>query len=191
MEQRSILIRLCSVWMLLFAEGKGIVIAVKMELGSEALCNRWRFHNCRELALPDRVYDRTDIGYVTAQRMAQLCGKEQRDITAYYTDQESEAEMQFPSRVHYTRDTYPWQSICVRFLTHLVPAEFSLFAGGCKFGSRSRGLSCKFSVDWYCMYLCYCIRTYKMVCKKISRSSISEICADSLQDSLAKCGLFD
>lgn len=153
MEQRSILIRLCSVWMLLFAEGKGIVIAVKMELGSEALCNRWRFHNCRELALPDRVYDRTDIGYVTAQRMAQLCGKEQRDITAYYTDRESEAEMQFPSRVHYTRDTYPWQSICVRFLTHLVPAEFS---GGCKFGSRSRGLSCKFSVDWYCMYLCYC-----------------------------------
>lgn len=88
------------------------------------------------------MFDRTDIGYVIAQKMAQLCGKGQRDpkrielITAYYTERESEAEMQFPSRVHYIRDTYPWQSICVRFLTHLVPAEFSLFAGGCKFGVK-------------------------------------------------------
>lgn len=106
--------------------------------------------------------------------MAQLCGKGQRDITAYYTDRENEAEMQFPSRVHYTRDTYPWQSICVRFLTlGLGSCRVLTLCGWCKFGSRSRGLSCKFSADWYCMYLCYCIRTYKMVCKKISRSSIS------------------
>ena len=124
MEQRRTLIRMCSVWMLLPAEVKGIVIAVKMELGSEALYNRWRFHNCRELALPDRCVHGTDIGYVIAQRMAQLCGKrqggpkQQELITAYYTERESEAEMQFPSRVHYIRDTYPWQSICVRFLAH-------------------------------------------------------------------------
>lgn len=35
------------------------MIAVKMELGSEALYNRWRFHNCRELALLDRGLHRT------------------------------------------------------------------------------------------------------------------------------------
>lgn len=99
------------------------------------------------------MYDRTDIGYVIAQWMAQLCGKGQRDITAHYTDRESEPEMQFPSRVHYTRDTYPWQSICAS--SHLIPAEFSLFAGGCKFGSRSRGLSCKFSVVLYVLMLLY------------------------------------
>lgn len=153
MEQRSTLILPCSIWMLRFAEGKGIVIAVKMKLGSEALNNRWRFHNCRELALPDRCVHGTDIGYVIAQKMAQLCGKEQGGtqelITAYYTERENEAEMQFPSRIHYIRDTYPWKCICVRFLAHLVSKKFSLFAGGCKLGPRSRGLSqisCKFSM---------------------------------------------
>lgn len=67
-------------------------------------------------------------------------------ITAYYTERDSGADMQFPSRVHYIRDTYTCQSICESF-SHLVHADNPLvFAGGCKFGQGHT--VCSVSLVW-------------------------------------------
>lgn len=79
--------------------------------------------------------------------------KRQELITAYYTERDSGADMQFPSRVHYIRDTYTCQSICELF-SHLVPANNPLlFAGGCKFGQGHTVSSV--SLVWTAIMLLY------------------------------------
>lgn len=81
----------------------------------------------------------------------------------------------------------------LRFLT-LGSCRVLTFCGWVQIWVKVTGLSCKFSVDWYLYVL---MLLYPYIQNGVSENvalidfRFQEICADSLQDSLAKCGFFD